>query len=282
MASDNNIELIDRFFSNDLSEEELKDFDQRIQNDPDFAHEVNLFRAIHQASSLPPKMTLVRAQKKRKSRWFYILLSFILISIFSICYFVFFPESNPSINENIISKDSTEVKDDKFAPPVIQDSTKDKSVIDTTPPTPPSIQNKTNDQIAMVDIVKNYLTPYNTRIKKSNNYKELYRQENYAEVIAILNDQLPALSTLEKTEATLILATSLMFEQNYSKAIELLTELQQDSTIIRQKADIRWYLALSYLLNRNSEQAYPILESLQNTKYQQKANVLTSKLEPIE
>jgi len=102
------IEIIQRFFDYDLSEEELNDFDRRLNSDADFANEVENYRLsyntidqlVHKNRNAdissnsvdqPRKQQAAVVQKKSPLVW---LLPILLLGLLVTGYFILQPDSN--------------------------------------------------------------------------------------------------------------------------------------------------------------------------------------------
>lgn len=86
------LNLIERYFLKKLSKKELRDFDQKIQSDPDFAKEVSLYHSIRKASTIPSRQKVDEAhqaykQKIKRQNW---LLGTLLILFLSIAAYYFY------------------------------------------------------------------------------------------------------------------------------------------------------------------------------------------------
>ena len=284
----NNFALIERFFAKKMTTDELKAFDNRIQTAPSFAKEVSLYKAIHSSTGIPSEIDYSKP-KKRSRKWGVLLL---LGALSVLSFFIWqqgclgnsrtqtkseeeiikVPHTTPLVNPLETTPTNPPIKpfDTNDVNNPIQIDPEDQPVQDSTPPK--------LEKTEIAAIAKAALEPMALNVSKSDNYKEYYRQKKYREVIELLPDTLPKLENSNTIEQALILSTSLLFESEYKKAIVYLEQLNKSENIIRQKSDIQWYLSLAYLMNQQAEKARPLLQALQNTKYNEKAQRLLNQL----
>lgn len=275
MDNEAHIELIERFFDNDLSPDELKDFDKLVQNDPDFAKLIADYKALNNLAGIPGDIDL-SPPKKRK--WW--LLLFLIIPLGIGYYFLASRHINQGDNQ---TQDNQSIDTDNSltnSPPIDttdQDTLRD---IDQSNPkdTPPPINVDTTKEkfnyIVIIDQSRSMLKPMALATIKSDSYREFYRQGEYLKVIEILPDSLPTPNNSDAIEQGLILTTSLLLSGQNKKALDYLESLNANVKASTFKKEIEWYLALAYSINKQPEKAAPILLSLKNSKYKTQATQL--------
>lgn len=234
-AKNDNQNLIERFFLEKLSAEELFVFNHKIQEDPDFAMEVNIYRAIHSSNSIPSAKEMATYHRssslmgtRRKMLLF--VVTVICISIISILFYYLFHIPNETQNAP---------PDSPVASVVAMES---DSLINNFYTIPNNL----------ISALKNLPSISLNRVLSPG--LEAFAQDSFKQVVHLFNTIDPRSHPKEYEISQEYLAHAYFNEKNFTKAAEIFKRIEiegnkTNAVTSRQRA--QWYLLLSLLSQDN-------------------------------
>ena len=275
--SDLNEELIERYFEETLSEEEIIIFSKKIKNDQNFAENVALQRTLRRAANLPSAEFRakvhqnVRAKRIRKRQLIIAGIVVLMLLLFSLLYFWPAPKSVKFIPEGIASTRGIPQSNEVFNAQVYFENIQIPI---------PSLAPLSAKAKAINNDLNPFLIPYkeNSFFTKPTSIT-LYKNGAYLPFLQNCAQDLERLKNSDRLKTLVLKGSAELFTGQFDLASKTLQSVTNNSPTASIRDAANYYLAITQLYLGQFINARLLLVAIQKEPYGNKAKQLIKLLD---